>query len=69
MKPLLPRFFRMLGMFIGGGINFLLVLLFPTPFHYFPLFLLGLMVFEFLRELIRPRHESIAQDVVNKFKS
>jgi len=68
MKPLFPRFFRLLGICIGGGINLLLVLLFPTPFHFIPMFLLGLCGIEFLRELIRPRHESVTQDVVDKFK-
>ena len=66
MKPLFPRFFRFLGLTIGGSINLLLVWLFPDPFHYIPMFLLGVVALEFLRELISPRHESVAQDVIDK---
>ena len=66
MDPLFPRFMRFIGMFIGGGINLLLVWVFPTPFHYIPMFLLALCGISFLHELIRPRYESVVEDVVDK---
>lgn len=68
MKPLFPRFFRLLGIVIGGSINLLLVWVFPTPFHYIPMFLLALCGISFLRELIKPRHESMTEDVVDKMR-
>jgi len=67
MKPLFPRFFRFLGLTIGGSINLFLVWLFPNPFHYIPMFLLGIIGIEFLRELSSSRG-SVTEDLIDKLQ-